>query len=129
MIVQLDIDGTIDQAPEFFRWLTIALKRDSHQVLIVTSRSTSNENVRITTEEMRDYGIVFDKLLLSPEVDDLDPRRLPHDLPRAHRLYVSKLIAAQDYGTEVLFDDCSITGDLFRKHAPHVQVFRPIPKR
>ena len=31
MVVQIDIDGTIDAAPEFFRWLSVALKRDGHR--------------------------------------------------------------------------------------------------
>ena len=126
MIVQIDIDGTIDLAPQFFSWLTTALRRDEHTILIVSSRTTSQENLKITAAELKGWGIVYDRLILSPELDDLDPRRFPPGLHRAHRLYVSKLIAAQDYGTEILYDDCTITGDLFRKHLPRVKVFRPI---
>ena len=126
MIVQIDIDGTITAAPEFFAWLSRALRRDGHTVLVVTSRTTSSENLRFTAEEMRGYSIVFDELILSPAVEDLDPQRLPPGLHPAHRLYVYKLISAEDHGTEVLFDDCTITADLFRKYLPDVMVFRPL---
>lgn len=126
MVIQIDIDQTITAAPEFFAWLSQALRRDGHRVLIVTSRTTSPEPLRLTAEELRAFGVVYDKLLLSPAVDDLDPRRLPPGLHSAHRIFVFKLIAAQDYGTEILFDDCSITSDLFRRHLPDVRVFRPL---
>lgn len=126
MIVQLDIDDTITAAPEFFAWLSQALRRDGHTVLVVTSRVHSLENFKTTAEELRDFGIVFDKLIMSPEPDDIDPRRLPPDLHPAHRVYINKVIAAEDCGTDILFDDCSITSHLFQRSLPHVKVFRPI---
>jgi hypothetical protein len=67
-----------------------------------------------------------DELILSPALRDLDARRFPPGLPVAHWVFVNKLIAAEDYGTEVLFDDCGITCDLFRRHLPKVKIFRPI---
>lgn len=126
MIVQIDIDGTVDRAPEFFGWLTQTLRRDGHTVLIVSSRTTSPENLKLSAEELRAFGVVWDKLLLSSAVDDLDPHRLPPGLHPAHRLFVYKLIVAQDYVTEILFDDCSITSDLFKRHLPDVRVLRPL---
>lgn len=129
MVIQIDVDGTITRAPEFFAWLTQALRRDGHTVLVVTSRTTSPENVKITAEELRGFGIVYDKLILSPEVADLDPRRIPHGLHPAHRIYVSKLIAAQDYGVQVLYDDCSLTNAMVNQYLPDVIVFCPIRKR
>ena len=48
MIAQIDIDATITAAPEFFAWLTRALKRDGHRVLIVSSRTISPENLKLT---------------------------------------------------------------------------------
>lgn len=129
MIVQLDIDHTITAVPEFFAWLSQALKRDGHTVLVVTSRITSPENMKITTEELRAYGIVFDMLMMSPEVDDLDQSRLPRFLHQAHRQYISKVFVAEDHGVDILFDDCSITGTLFERYLPSVKVFRPIRNR
>ena len=126
MIIQIDIDGTIDAAPTFFSWLTAAARRDGHSIHIVSSRTTSPTNLKATAAELEDTGIVYDKLVLSPDVDDLDPARLPPGLPPAHRIYVYKLIVAEDEGADLLFDDCSITADLFRKHLPRVRVFRPL---
>ena len=129
MIVQLDIDGTIDQAPQFYAWLSQSLRRDGHTVLIVTSRTTSPANVKITAKELRGYGVVYDKLLLSPEVADLDPRRLPPDLHPAHRIFASKLMAAEDHGVQILFDDDGVVAELFQRYLPTVTVLKPIRKR
>lgn len=129
MIVQIDIDDTITAAPDFFTWLTKALRRDGHKILIVSSRTTSAENLKLSAEELRAFGVIYDKLLLSPQVDDLDPHRLPPGLHLAHRLYVYKVIAAEDHGTGILFDDCGITAELFQRYLPEVRVFRPIIRR
>ena len=129
MIVQIDIDGTITAAPECFAWLTQALRRDGHTVLIVSSRAASPDNLAFSAEELRAFGIVWDKLFLSPAVDDLDPHRLPPFLEPAHRLVVYKLLVAEDHRVDILFDDCSITSELFQRYAPDVKVFRPMRKR
>ncbi len=129
MIVQIDIDHTITAAPEFFAWLTKALREDGHRILIVSSRTTSPENLRFSAQELRAFGIVFDELHLSPEVTELDPHRLPPGLHPAHRLYVYKLLVAQDHGADYLFDDCGITAELFQRYLPTVTVFRPVRKR
>jgi hypothetical protein len=123
MIAQIDIDATIDRAPEFFKWLTKSLRRDGHKVLIVSSRIDSPENEKHTAQELKEWGITYDKLVLHPDVPDLDTRRIPTDLHPAHRIYIYKVIAAEDLGTEILFDDCGITTSLFRKYLPNVQVF------
>ena len=127
MVIQLDIDGTLDYAPQFFSWLAFALERDRrHKVLIVSSRTTSPENLKITDRELEEMDIVYDKLILSPALADLDLSRVPPDLPLGQRVYIYKLMAAEDNGTEILFDDCGITTALFRRYLPAVKVFRPI---
>ncbi|MEK6542891.1 MAG: hypothetical protein AABZ44_00420 [Elusimicrobiota bacterium] len=124
MNIQIDIDGTIDEAPGFFRWLTASLKRDGHKVIIVTSRTDSPETRTLTTKELKDWGITYDKLILSPETDKLDPKRLPKDLDWAHKLFIFKVITAQDDDVDILFDDCSITASLFKRYLPQVKIFR-----
>ena len=127
MIVQIDIDGTIDKAPEFFKWLTENLKEGGYKVLIVTSRTTSPQNDKDTAEEMKKYGVLYDKLILSPNIWDLDIKRFPSDMCSAHKLYIYKLFIAEDNGVDLLFDDCGITTELFRKYLPDVKVFRLLP--
>jgi hypothetical protein len=43
------------------------------------------------------------------------------------KLYIYKLFTAEDNKIEVLFDDCGITTELFRKHLPKITVFRLLP--
>lgn len=88
MVVQIDIDGTIDQAPEFFAWLTRSLRRDGHTILIVSSRTTSPGNLKFSAAEIQAFGVVYDKLLLSPAVEDLEPERLPPGLQPAHKIFL-----------------------------------------
>jgi hypothetical protein len=125
LTVQIDVDHTANAAPEFFSWLTKALRRDGHRVLIVTDRETSRENDAATAAELREMGIEWDELILSPALRDLDSRRFPPGLPVAHRVFVNKLIVAEDHAVDVVFDDDGVVADLFRLHLPEVSVFRP----
>jgi len=126
MVVQIDIDGTINWAPVFFAWMTRVFQREGHRVLIVTTLEDVPGERELTEEELRGWEITYDKLILSPPLGDLDSRRFPPGLHPSHKLYVYKLFVAQDHGTDILFDDCGITADLFRKHLPQVKVFRPL---
>jgi hypothetical protein len=128
MVIQIDIDGTIDRVPAFFRWITGSLKRDGHKVLIVTSRTHSPQNEEATAHELAALGIVCDALILTPAPDALDAKRIPRDLHPAHKLFINKLFAAEDNGVDVVFDDCGITADLFRRYLPQVQVFRVLER-
>ena len=124
MVIEIDIDGTITQAPEFFKHLTNAFRRDGHKIIVATTRVDDQESRDYTTKQLRELGIVYDELVLSPRFEDLDKRRFPAGLGPTHRLYLSKLFAAEDHGVDVLFDDCGITVEVFRKHLPRVQVFQ-----
>ena len=126
MVIQIDIDGTIDKATEFFKWLTNNLHKDGHRVLIVSSRTYSPENQKETINELESYGIIYDKLILTPDLKKLDIKRFPPDMQPAHKIYIYKLFTAEDNNVEIIFDDCGITMELFRKYLPHVKVFRLI---
>ncbi len=127
MNIQIDIDGTIDKAPVFFRWLTNNLRDSGHKVFIVTSRTSSPMNDAETEKELKGYGITYDKLILSPELKDLDSRRFPPDMDGGEKLYIYKVFTAQDNEVDILFDDCGITTNLFRCYLPDVKVFRLLP--
>ncbi len=124
MVIQIDIDGTITQAPDFFKQLTHAFHKDDHKILIVSSRTELPEIREDTVRELQDYGIVYDKLILTPTLEGLEKKQLPAGLLPDHHLHAGKLIAAKDYVTDILFDDCEATIDLFRQHLPKVQVFQ-----
>lgn len=123
IIVQIDIDGTLDAAPEFFRWMSGSLRRYGHRVLIVSSRVESPECREATLTELKTWGIDFDELLLTPE--ELKPEKNLEGLHPGHRMYAYKVLAAREHGTTILFDDCGITAELFKKYLPEVKVFRP----
>jgi hypothetical protein len=132
--VQIDIDGTITRMPGFYKWLTESLRRDGHSVLIASSRTTSPENDKITAKELAEMGVVYDKMILSPELNNLDKSRLPADMNPGESLYVYKLIVAQDEKTTILIDDCGVTAGLFQRHLPNVEILLPLqgnlsPKR
>jgi hypothetical protein len=127
MNIQIDIDGTIDKAPEFFRWLTQAMRASKHKVFIVSSRTSSPQNDKATSKELKEYGVTYDKLVLTPSLKDLDSKRFPSGMNQGEKLYIYKLFTAEDNDIEVLFDDCGITTELFRKHLPKITVFRLLP--
>ncbi len=126
MVIQIDIDGTLDSVPAFFQWFTGSLKKDGHKVLIVTSRTHSPQNRQATIDELIEMNIVYDALIMTPEA--LDPKRIPRDLHPAHKLFINKIWAAEDNGVDAVFDDCGITADLFRRYLPQVQVFRVLER-
>ena len=63
MRIAFDIDDTITRHPEFFRFLSGALKAAGHQIFVITYR----EGLEDTEAELADYGIEYDELILATE--------------------------------------------------------------
>jgi len=61
MIIAFDIDDTISRHPQFFAFLTQALKAAGHQVLIITFR----EDRSATEADLRAWGIAWTRLITS----------------------------------------------------------------
>ena len=80
-----------------------------------------------TEKELKGYGITYDKLVLTPNLKDLDSKRFLPDMNPGAQLYIHKLFTAEENHIDILFDDCGITTELFRKHLPEVLVFRLLP--
>ncbi len=60
MRVGLDLDGLLDERPDFFAFLTAALKAAGHFVAILTYRDPEG---RARTEgQLREWGVVYDEL-------------------------------------------------------------------
>lgn len=125
MVVQIDVDNTITWAPGFFAWLSQALRRDGHRVRIVTARGLLPGEPEFTQKQLRDFGLVWDSLVLSEPVPDIDPRELPEGFP-ADLIYLwPKLRAAIQHEPDLLFDDSENVSALFARHLPRVKVLRP----
>jgi hypothetical protein len=56
--IGLDIHGVIDRQPELFSYITHNLKKDNHEVHILTGSHITDEIV----DELKGYGIVWDNL-------------------------------------------------------------------
>jgi hypothetical protein len=69
MRIGFDIDGVITKHPNYFSFLTNALKREGHFVAIVTSRSALGDVQKATKKELGDLGIIFDELYFLPETE------------------------------------------------------------
>jgi hypothetical protein len=65
MNVALDIDDTITRHPEFFAFLSKALKAAGHNVYVISYRADYD----FTKIELAEYGIVYDELILAADLD------------------------------------------------------------
>lgn len=60
MRVGLDLDGLLDERPDFFAFLTVALRATGHFVAVLTYRDPES---RARTEvQLAGWGIVYDEL-------------------------------------------------------------------
>jgi len=70
MKVGLDIDETITEVPWFFKSLTEGLKKDGHEIFILTFR---HKEMKEETEGMlAEMGIVYDKVFYGEGIIDYD---------------------------------------------------------
>jgi hypothetical protein len=65
MNVALDIDDTITRHPEFFAFLSKALKDAGHKVFVISYRA----DYEFTKAELAEYGVVYDDLILAGNMD------------------------------------------------------------
>lgn len=127
MVIQLDIDGTIDRNPKFFSCLSRAFRADGHEVLVVTARIGALANLERTRRQLTAWGISYDELVMSPPYDEMDPRVCPKVHDWDHRRHLIKLITALGRGVNVAYDDSSEVADLFLEYAPSITLFRVMP--
>lgn len=123
MVIQLDVDGTITHAKDFFAAMSSSMRRQGHTVLVASCRSDDAESTNATLSDLQRYGIEFDALLLNPPLETI-LSRLPEGLNEQERLHFYKLLVAKQYKTDVAFEDDPFIIELFRKHLPDVQVFQ-----
>jgi hypothetical protein len=76
MRIALDIDGTLDEHPEFFRFLSGALRDRGHFIAILTYRDPDR---RVQTEtQLNMWGIIHDEIHFAQSL--ADKGRLCRDL-------------------------------------------------
>jgi hypothetical protein len=68
MRVGLDLDGLLDERPDFFLFLSVALKAGGHFVAVLTYRDPAS---RLRTEEkLASWGITYDELRFARSLAD-----------------------------------------------------------
>lgn len=120
----LDIDDTITARPEFFSFLTHAVRERGGRIFIVSTRHDVKE-VRGETEALlASLGIVYDELYLIADMD-VAQSICPHeDLDEYQRWVWQKVDYCLRNSVNVYFDDDEIVAQLFRRFAPDVQFFK-----
>ncbi|MBI4348102.1 MAG: hypothetical protein HY553_14690 [Elusimicrobia bacterium] len=126
MTIQIDIDDTITWAPAFFAWLSRALKRDGHRVRIVTARGRHLGEPEATAAELRKFGLVWDDLVLSEPVPEIDLADLPEDFPEGLIHLWPKCRATMAEPPDLVFDDSLEVNALLARYLPRVKILRPM---
>ena len=68
MRIGLDIDGLLDEHPEFFAFLSSSLRAQEHFVAVLTYRDPES---RVRTEaSLAGWGVVYDELHFARSLDD-----------------------------------------------------------
>ncbi len=68
MRIGLDLDGLLDERPDFFAFLTAALRSGGHFVAVLTYRDPASKEK--TEAQLRGWGIAFDDLLFARSLSD-----------------------------------------------------------
>lgn len=68
MRVGLDLDGLLDERPDFFAFLTAALRAGGHFVAVLTYRDP--ESRARTEEQLNSWGISYDELHFARSLSD-----------------------------------------------------------
>ena len=105
MKIGIDIDGTITAIPLLFKIMTPALRREGHQVFIVTFRHEGHR--KETAEELKDMGIEYDKLVMGNQV--------------ANFPWKAKQVVK--YDLDAFFEDSAEVIEEIKKVRPHCKTF------
>ncbi len=68
MRVGLDLDGLLDERPDFFAFLSAALRAGGHFVAVLTYRDPMREEQ--TQTQLTEWGIVYDELHFARSLAD-----------------------------------------------------------
>jgi len=121
--IGFDIDGTITANPNLYARISREIKENEGEVHVVSSRS---EEARLETmEELRGYGLQFDKLYLIPSISKSESV-CPHpDLGWYEKFLWGKVGYALDWQLTHYVDDDYKVAALFKRYAAHVQFVSP----
>jgi hypothetical protein len=126
--VAFDMDDTITANPKFFSFLSHAIKKAGGAVFVISSRTDIPEARQATYEELREYNIAFDDMILIPDMQ-VAAEMCPIKELNAYQKYIwQKIRFCEQWDVSVYFDDEEAVVELFRQYAPKIQVFKAIKK-
>lgn len=105
MKIGIDIDGTITAFPPLFSIMTKALRKDGHEVYIVTFRHS--EMRQETENDLKAMGIEYDKLIMYNHTINLE--------------WKAKQVVK--YGLEAFFEDSAEVIDAIKAASPYCRTF------
>lgn len=126
--VAFDIDDTITANPEFFRFLSHSIKKAGGNVYIISSRTDMREVYDATVKELKELDIVFDDIILIPEMRIAQEICPVKELNSYQKYIWQKIKYCEELGVKLYFDDEEAVVELFQKLAPKIQVFKVVKK-
>jgi uncharacterized HAD superfamily protein len=105
MKIGIDIDGTITAAPPLFSVLTRALRKEGHEVVIVTFRDKGHR--KETEEELETLGVEYDKLVMGNQIAN----------------FPWKAKQVMKYDLDAFFEDSAEVIEEIKKVKPHCKTF------
>ncbi len=90
MIIGFDIDDTITRHPEYFAFISHALIKAQHEVIIITFR----EDRRSTKVDLKRWDIAYSKLITSNLEECFE-----------HGVNEWKGVVCRQYGIEIFYED------------------------
>ncbi len=122
MNIAFDIDDTITAKPRLFAAISIATA--ANRVIIVSSRSNTEECRRETLDELGRYGVHHQGLYLlddGPEIRE----RCPHsDLDWYQKYLWQKVEICVREEVDVVFEDDVKVIELFKRYAPGILILQ-----
>lgn len=105
MKIGIDIDGTITAIPLLFKIMTAALRKEGHQVFIVTFRNKAHR--KETLIDLKELGIEYDKLIMGTHVAN----------------YPWKAKQVVKFELDAFFEDSAEVIEEIKKVRPHCKTF------
>jgi len=126
--VAFDMDDTVTANPEFFSFLSHTIKKAGGSVFIISSRTDIPEARKVTYEELKEFNIAFDDMILIPDMQ-IAAEMCPVKELNGYQKYIwQKIRYCEQWDVGLYFDDEEAVVELFRQYAPKIQVFKVMKK-
>lgn len=113
----LDMDDTVTADPHWFAAMAKILRANGGKVWIISSRSDLPIVRTYTQDQLDDWGLEVDGVILQPETPSADA---PKELDWFSRTLWFKVCACRDHRVNLMVDDSDLVISLIKRYAPVV---------